>query len=99
MIVALRDDKVRSALLKERRKTPRRAINRVAQYYTGAGALPRSCFITDISESGARLYCDSGMPDTFILSVFNDGGEMRRDCRVVWRLGGELGIEFVGRER
>lgn len=99
MIVALRDDKVRSALLKERRKTPRRAINRVAQYYTGAGALPRSCFITDISESGARLYCDSGMPDTFILSVFNDGGEMRRDCRVVWRLGGELGIEFLGRER
>jgi len=90
---------MRSALLKERRKTPRRAINRVAQYYTGAGALPRSCYITDISESGARLYCESGMPDTFILSVFDDGGEMRRDCRVVWRLGGELGIEFVGRER
>lgn len=78
---------------------PRRAINRVAQYYTGAGALPRSCFITDISESGARLYCESGMPDTFILSVFDDGGEMRRDCRVVWRLGGELGIEFLGRGR
>lgn len=90
---------MRSALVKERRKTPRRAINRVAQYYTGAGALPRSCYITDISESGARLYCESGMPDTFILSVFDDGGEMRRDCRVVWRLGGELGIEFVGRER
>jgi len=90
---------MRSALLKERRKTPRRAINRVAQYYTGAGALPRSCYITDMSDTGARLYCEAGMPDSFILSVFDDGGEMRRDCRVVWRLGGELGIEFVGRER
>jgi len=89
---------MRSAL-KERRKTPRRAINRVAQYYTGAGALPRSCYITDMSDTGARLYCEAGMPDSFILSVFNDDGEMRRDCRVVWRLGGELGIEFVGRER
>lgn len=90
---------MRSALLKERRKTPRRAINRVAQYYTGAGALPRSCFITDVSDSGARLYCEGGMPDSFILSVFNDDGEMRRDCRVVWRLGGELGVEFVDRMR
>jgi len=86
-------------LLKERRKTPRRAINRVAQYYTGAGALPRSCFITDISDSGARLYCEADMPDSFILSVFDDGREIRRDCRVVWRLGGELGIAFAGRGR
>lgn len=90
---------MRPALLKERRKTPRRAINRVAQYYTGAGALPRSCFITDISDSGARLYCEADMPDTFILSVLDDGTEVRRDCRVVWRLGGELGIEFAGRGR
>lgn len=92
-------DETRPALLKERRKTPRRAINRVAQFYTGAGALPRSCLITDISDSGARLYCESGMPDTFILSVFDAGSEMRRDCRVVWRLGGELGIEFLGQRR
>ncbi|HWK97682.1 MAG TPA: PilZ domain-containing protein [Pseudolabrys sp.] len=90
---------MRSALLKERRKTPRRAINRVAQYYTGAGALPRSCFITDISDSGARLYCESGMPDSFILSLVGDDGEERRDCQVVWRLGGELGIEFIDRRR
>lgn len=88
---------MRPALLKERRKTPRRAINRVAQYYSGAGALPRSCFITDISDTGARLYSEADMPDTFVLSVANDGGEMRRECRVVWRLGGELGVEFLSR--
>lgn len=80
---------------KERRQTPRRAMNRVAQFHTGPGALPRSCMITDISDSGARLYCDSTMPDTFLLSLSGDGVDTRRECRVVWRLGGELGVEFV----
>jgi len=82
--------------LKERRKAPRRAINRVAQFHTGPGALPRSCMITDISDNGARLYCDGAMPDTFLLSLSGEGVEARRECRVVWRLGGELGVEFVG---
>ncbi len=85
------------SVAKDRRKTPRRALNRVAQYFTGAGALPRSCFITDVSETGARLYSEAPMPDTFLLSVFVDGDEMRRECRVVWRLGGELGVEFIAR--
>ena len=82
---------------KERRKAPRRTINRVAQFHTGPGALPRSCMITDISDDGARLYSDSTMPDTFLLSLTGDGVDTRRECRVVWRLGGELGVEFVGR--
>ena len=88
---------MRLAAAKERRKTPRRAINRVAQYFTGAGSLPRSCFITDVSETGARLYSEMPMPDVFLLSLFVEGDEMRRECRVVWRLGGELGVEFVTR--
>jgi len=90
---------MRPATVSDRRKTPRRAINRVAQYFTGAGSLPRNCFITDISDTGARLYSEADMPDAFLLSVFDDGGEMRRECRVVWRLGGELGVEFAGRRR
>lgn len=88
---------MRAALVKERRKTPRRTVNRVAQYHTGAGALPRTCMITDLSDTGARLYSDAGMPDAFLLSVFGDNGEVRRECRVVWRLGGELGVEFTDR--
>jgi hypothetical protein len=51
--------------------------------------------ITDISDNGARLYCDSDMPDTFLLSLSGEGIDTRRECRVVWRLGGELGVEFV----
>jgi len=88
---------MRLAAAKERRQTPRRAVNRVAQYFTGAGSLPRSCFITDVSETGARLYSEAPMPDRFLLSVSIEDSEMRRECHVVWRLGGELGVEFIGR--
>ena len=80
----------------ERRKLARRAINRVAQFHTDDGSLPRSCMITDISEGGARLYSETDMPDRFTLSVSGDVAA-RRDCRIVWRLGRELGVEFVDR--
>jgi len=53
--------------------------------------------VTDISDAGARLYSEIEMPPTFTLSVFGDGVQVRRECRVVWRLGGELGVEFIDR--
>jgi hypothetical protein len=84
--------------VKERRSTLRRAINRVAQYHCGVGALPRTCMVTNISETGARLYSDTDMPDAFTLALSGEDVNVRRECRVVWRLGGELGVEFVGRD-
>jgi hypothetical protein len=47
--------------------------------------------IIDISEGGARLYSDVEAPHRFTLAVFGDGADIRRDCRIVWRLGGEFG--------
>jgi hypothetical protein len=85
------------SVFSERRKIPRRIINRVAQFDCNDGSLPRSCMITDISDGGARLYSEIEMPDRFTLSVFGEGVNTRRDCRVVWRLGGELGVEFSDR--
>jgi PilZ domain len=86
-------------MLKERRKTDRRKVNRVARFYTELGQLPRTCMVTNISDTGARLYSDGEMPQQFFLSVSGEGVTMQRECRVVWRLGGELGVEFVGRAR
>ena len=85
--------------LKERRKSARRSIDRVAQFYSEAGQLPRTCMVTNISDSGARLYSDVDMPPHFTLVVSGEGVALRHECRVVWRLGGELGVEFVGRAR
>jgi hypothetical protein len=59
------------------------------------GSLPRDCLVTDISERGARLYSEIDMPEEFTLSLSGEGFDMRQDCRVVWRLGSELGVEFV----
>ena len=79
----------------ERRKLARRVINRVARFSGDDGSLPRSCLITDISDGGARLYSEADMPQKFTLQVSSDGGDARRDCRVVWRLGCEVGVEFT----
>ena len=79
----------------ERRGVSRRVINRVAQYRCGLGALPRSCMVTDISTSGARLYSETDMPETFTLSVTGEDADIQRECRVVWRLGGEVGVTFT----
>ena len=64
-----------------------------------SGLLPRDCMITDMSERGARLYSEIEMPQTFTLAISGEGNHDRRECRVVWRLGGELGVEFTDRVR
>jgi hypothetical protein len=85
-------------VLNERRRIRRHIINRVAQYHSGLGALPRACLVTDISEGGARLYSDTPMPDVFTLTLAGERAETR-ECRVAWRLGGEVGVEFTDRRR
>ncbi len=84
---------------KERRGLARRVINRVAQYHCGMGTLPRTCMVTDISPGGARLYSEIDMPETFMLAVSVEDTEMRRECQVVWRLGGEVGVTFTDARR
>ena len=90
----------KAALLDERRKERRYAINRLAKFQADSVSLPRDCTITDISKTGARLFADGiEVPDQFHLLVSDgtaSGRSARRECRVVWRLGGEIGVTFVG---
>jgi len=79
----------------ERRNAPRRVINRVAQYYCDGSQFPRTCLVTDISDNGARLYSENDIPNVFTLAVSGEGIALKRECRVVWRLGHEMGVEFV----
>jgi hypothetical protein len=82
----------------ERRQHPRIKINRMAKFHVETGALPRDCLITDISRQGARLFAEGvEVPDQFHLTISGDQ-PIRRECRVVWRLGGEIGVMFVGSE-
>jgi hypothetical protein len=81
----------------EKRRLRRHTLAHTAQYHTGLGALPRSCIVIDFSEGGARLYSETEPPDEFSLTLNIEDKEMTRECHVVWRLGGELGVAFIER--
>jgi hypothetical protein len=88
----------RAMKLHDRRRSPRRTINRIAKIQFGAGGLPRDCLVTDISEGGVRLHIEGyEVPDEFVLLLSGEGiGSGERVYRVVWRLGFEVGARFVG---
>jgi PilZ domain len=57
---------------------------------------PRSCTVTDVSESGARLKIDKpdALPEKFVL-LLTSSGQARRLCRVIWRTRKEAGVKFL----
>ena len=77
-----------------RRRSERLAMRGLAKIQLGTGSLPRDCWISDISDGGVRLHAEMDVPDEFTLVLPGLPGG-RRDCRVVWRLGHEIGAEFI----
>jgi hypothetical protein len=79
----------------ELRKKPRRQFHYNARILIDKKVPSIPCSISDISESGARLAIerDEDLPETFML-LFTANGGARRQCRVVWRTGVTLGVEF-----
>lgn len=57
---------------------------------------PRSCTVTDVSQSGARLKIDKPdeLPEKFVL-LLTTTGKARRLCRVIWRSKKDAGVKFV----
>ncbi len=77
-----------------RRRSERLAMRGLGKIQLGTGSLPRDCWVSDVSDGGARLHAEFEVPDEFILVLPGRNGG-RRECRVVWRLGHEVGVEFV----
>jgi hypothetical protein len=79
----------------ELRKKPRRNFHHSARILIDGKNPPRSCLISDISESGARLVLksDDELPERFTL-LLSKAGDVRRICRVVWRAGLNIGVRF-----
>jgi hypothetical protein len=83
-------------MLSDRRGARRYKINRIAKFQQDAYTLPRDCMISDISDRGARLFAENvEIPDQFNLLISDDNRDLRRQCKVVWRLGYELGVQFT----
>ena len=79
-----------------RRRSSRRHCFRAAKIQLGAWT--RDCLVIDISDGGVRLNAEGlDVPDEFVLLLSGDGVAAKaRAYRVVWRLGYEIGAEFVG---
>jgi hypothetical protein len=79
----------------ELRRKPRRNFHYNAAILTDGKSPPCLCEIADVSETGARLVLqnDCELPERFIL-LLSRNGEARRRCRVVWREGVNVGVEF-----
>jgi hypothetical protein len=77
-----------------RRRSERLAVRGLGKIQLGSGSLLRDCWVSDLSDGGVRLHAEMDVPDEFILVLPGRNGA-RRECRVVWRLGHEVGAEFV----
>jgi hypothetical protein len=80
---------------KEQRRKPRRQFHYRARILISEKAQPRNCQIADISESGARIILerDEVLPSRFLLLLSARAGT-RRICRLVWRKGLTVGVQF-----
>lgn len=79
---------------KERRRSVRRPVSRLVSIEPSPNVPGYEGLVTDISKGGARIYVrESALPDRFAI-IFLDTRE-RRECRLVWRIGPECGVEFL----
>jgi hypothetical protein len=79
----------------ELRKKPRRQFHYDARILIDDKRPPLPCALADISETGARIVLQNEceLPERFML-LLTPNGEARRLCRMIWRDGLTLGVDF-----
>ena len=79
----------------ERREFARKKLSYAARIQDPVGGEPVVCLVCDISRTGAYLrMAVADVPKRFTLLLSNDG-RIRRDCRVAWQRGFDIGVEFL----
>lgn len=81
-------------MMRDKRKALRRQLRYTAWISLGPKE-KQGCTVADVSESGARLGVEDSdaIPDQFVLLLAANGSAQRK-CRVIWRAGEEIGVEF-----
>jgi hypothetical protein len=75
-----------------RRSSERRACRSFAKIQFSSG-LPRDCMISDVSDGGVKIIAEyPEIPSEFTV-IFSEGRP--RQCRLAWRIGCELGAQFL----
>jgi hypothetical protein len=78
----------------ERRRNFRVEWNSPATLQDNERGLARPCIVSNFSNTGAKItgVVASTVPDEFILGM---APGRARNCRVLWRSGDTLGVEFT----
>src|SRR4051794_20994645 len=81
---------------REHRRAKRLLKRQAAWISHGAGRSDVPCVLWDMSETGARLSAarSNFLPAGFKLLLTKDR-RAQRQCRVVWRTDGQLGVQFI----
>jgi hypothetical protein len=82
----------------EKRKNQRKALQRRAWIDLANGASVE-CALGNMSDTGAKLVFSDGvgaLPNQFVLRLAQDG-RVARQCRLAWKAGDEIGVEFTAR--
>ncbi len=79
----------------ELRKHRRQPLHYPAWLVLAADQPPYKVMLSDVSKAGAKISIAGHLdiPDEFLL-LLSDKGQTRRLCRVVWREGTLMGVEF-----
>ena len=82
-------------LEKDKRRASRKPLRHFAWIATPEHGVLQKCLISDVSETGARIAVQSteSLPDQFTL-LLTRNAKTRRTCRVIWRNGTRLGVQF-----
>jgi PilZ domain len=83
-------------MTKEARKGRRRIVRHPAMILNSDKSIFGQCTMLDVSANGAKIKLQVGdqVPDKFILLLSKDG-KVSRQCKVSWRKGTEIGVQFV----
>jgi len=78
------------------RKHRRQPLHYQAWIVLGRDQPHHKCMLSDVSKTGAKIKVEGDLepPPEFVL-LLAEGGSSRRNCRIVWRDGADLGIEFL----
>jgi PilZ domain len=79
-----------------KKREVRKSLHQPGWITLEGGFAARRCVVKDLSSSGARVTIDdpNSLPARLRLAFSRDA-RTGRNCEVVWRRGGTVGIKFV----
>jgi hypothetical protein len=83
----------------EKRKKQRKPLQRRVWIDLADGAPVIECALGNMSDTGAKLVFPNAvgkLPSQFVLLLAKDG-QVARKCRLAWKEGDEIGVEFIAR--